>query len=433
MNVANYTDGLTRFIEASPSAYHAAAEICRQLKNAGFREQPQNSSWPVLRAQDKGFMCRDGAVIAWRAPKRDAPLPPDIRFNVFGCHTDSPGFVLKPGIDFVAHGFWQLAVEVYGGPLLYSWFDRDLCVAGRVITAAGDELLVDTGAVARIPSLAIHLDREANSAFTVNRQKHVQPILGLACDRPEGGFMQILANKLGVSRSELYGVELCLRDTQPPARTGLNEELFTAGRLDNLSSVYAGLTAITGQVRAGGELSDRTVGVFAAFNHEEVGSQTRSGAAGPLLEECVSRLQESVRADAQQKMAGRAASVILSADAGHSLHPNYPEKHDPDEKPVLGGGVLYKQNANQRYISDATGQAAWKSLCVRAGVETQSFVSRNDSPCGSTIGPALAARMGMCTLDAGVPLMAMHSVRELAHVADLHDLAVIAATHLGGE
>lgn len=431
----DYAAFLSGFVEASPSSYHAVLTAAEVLVASGFTYLDEGASWPALASGEGAFIIRDGALIAWRA---GADLTPESPVRVLGCHTDSPGFVLKPQPDFSAEGWAQAGVEIYGGPLLNSWLDRDLEFAGRLVTTDGTEHLTRTGAVARIPQLAIHLDREVNSGLTLDRQRHVQPIIGVAAPDVNGidtpSIVELLARGAGVSAIDIAGIDVRLSDTQPPARIGANRELLASGRLDNLSSMVAGLVALTATEPAAG-----TVSVLAAFDHEELGSETRSGASGPLLADVLARLRSGLTSglDAREAVdAGaraHAASWCLSADAGHAAHPNYPEKHDPRVRPRPGAGPILKINANQRYATDAHGAALWRRLCDASGVSGQEFVSNNTVPCGSTIGPLTATRLGIRTVDVGVPLLSMHSARELAHVDDLHGLARVTAAFFAGE
>lgn len=411
-----YIEFVSDVVAASPSAYHAVDAVGGALAAVGFQAYEEAMAWAPLQAESRGFVRRDGALIAWRAGAGvDATSP----VRILGSHTDSPGFVLKPQPDFTAEGWAQAGVEVYGGPLLNSWLDRDLEFAGRIVTRDGAEHLVRTGAVARIPQLAIHLDRDVNSGLTLDRQRHVQPIIGVG---ESASVIEMLATAAGggasVRAADVVGVDVRLHDTQAPARIGAERELFASPRLDNLSSVAAGLAALIAVDPAPG-----TIAVLAAFDHEELGSETRSGASGPFLEEVLARLRAGLGAGIEESARALAASWCVSADAGHAVHPNYPEKHDPKVRPRAGAGPMLKVNANQRYTSDAHGAALWQRVCEAAGVPTQAFVSNNTIPCGSTIGPLTATRLGIRTVDVGVPLLSMHSARELAHVDDLHGLA----------
>ncbi|SDS06523.1 M18 family aminopeptidase [Corynebacterium timonense] len=379
---------LADFIAASPSPFHAAANVRDELLTAGFADE-------CLSTPGGHVLVNGGAVIAWWVP--DNPRP---RMRVVGSHTDSPGLSVKPDPDLVREGFHQVAVEVYGGPILSTWFDRDITFAGRVVLRDGTHNLVNTGPVARVSSLAIHLYR--GDAPALERQAHTAPILG-------GGepFSEVLARAAGVEPGEILAHELVSADTQ---RGELVGDMLAAGRLDNLSSVWASLRAL---LRA--KDAARDVLVLAAFNHEEVGSASPTGAGGPLLERVLAALAAELGNPAEVF----AHSLLVSADAAHSVHPNYPGKHDPTHRPVINGGPVLKINANQRYASDAVTEAEWKRACAAAGVPVQTFVGNNDVPCGSTIGPISATRLGIPTVDVGVPLLSMHSARELCGVRDM--------------
>ena len=415
-----YIARIAEFIEASPTAWHAAYEVADRLEVDGYKRRDETDEWPTLSGGDRGFIVRDGAIIAWHAGDQVQASSP---VRIIGAHSDSPGFVVKPGEVIHTEGWAQVGVEIYGGPLLNSWLDRDLAISGRVVDALGHEHLVHTAPVARIPQLAIHLDRGVNEGLTLDKQRNTQPIIGL-----EGAdFTALIENASGIKSSQILGSELRLVETQSPARLGTKGELFAAARLDNLSSVYAGLEALLTEQPAPHEIV-----VLAVFDHEEVGSETRAGAGGPILSDTVERLLTTLGATPEDFARSRAASWVLSADAGHSVHPNYSEKHDPNVHPKAGQGPMLKINAKQRYASDAHGEALWNRVCETANIPTQAFVSNNTVPCGSTIGPITAARTGIRTVDVGVPLLSMHSARELAHVDDLWHLRQACAAFFRG-
>ncbi|MET0725319.1 MAG: M18 family aminopeptidase, partial [Leifsonia sp.] len=300
----------------------------------------------------------------------------------------------------------------YGGPLFNSWLDRELELAGRIVTRDSAENLVRTGPLLRIPQLAIHLDRGVNDGLVLDKQRHLQPVWGVG-DGAQADLLALLAERAGIDAADIAGYDLLTADTASPARFGLDDALFASGRLDNLSSVHAGLRALLQAPEDAGHIS-----VLAAFDHEELGSESRSGASGPLLEDVLARVGGALGASVDDRLRAFAASWCVSADAGHAVHPNYPERHDPVNRPVAGGGPLLKINANQRYATDALGAALWARSCAAAGVAFQEFVSNNAIPCGSTIGPLTATRLGIRTVDVGVPLLSMHSARELMHVDD---------------
>ncbi len=397
---------LAAFVTASPSASHAAVEGASRLAAAGFVEQDETQAWDSTPGGH--YLVRDGALVGWRIPDRATGLTP---LRIVGAHTDSPGFQLKPRPDVGSAGWQQLGVEVYGGPLLNSWLDRELGLAGRLALADGSTRLVRTGPLMRIPQLAIHLDRTVNDdGVKLDKQLHTAPVW--AVGHPERRILEHVAEVAGCTARDIDGYDLHAFDTAAPAVFGTDQEFFASARLDNLSSVHAAVTALVGS--PGGE----QIEMVAAFNHEELGSQSRTGAAGPLLADVVGRVLGSLGASADDQHRALARSVCLSSDAGHAVHPNYPTRHDPANRPLLNGGPLLKFNANQRYATDARGAAIWRRACRAAGVPTQEFVSNNAIPCGSTIGPLTATRLGITTVDVGLPLLSMHSARELAGADD---------------
>ncbi|MDN5724450.1 MAG: M18 family aminopeptidase [Propionibacteriales bacterium] len=413
---------LANFVRASPSSFHAAAEGARRLTAAGFVEQAETEDFA---AEPGGYwMVRDGALVAWRIPTGASGRS---GFRIIGSHTDSPSFKLKPRPDLTSAGWQQLGVEVYGGPLLNSWLDRELGLAGRIVTTDGAQHLVRTGPIMRIPQLAIHLDRQVNEVgVKLDKQLHTAPVWSV--QGPEGtasgDILRHLAEIAGVDAADVLGHDVLAFDTAAPARFGANEEFFASARLDNLSSVHASLQAMINNTDA------EPITVLAAFDHEEIGSGSRSGANGPILSDVLGRIALAVGATGDQQHQMYARSYCLSADAGHAVHPNYVGHHDPANRPLLNGGPLLKINANQRYATDAVGSALWRRACAAAGVPTQEFVSNNQLPCGSTIGPLTATRLGITTVDVGIPLLSMHSAREMAGVADPYSLARAAEAFL---
>jgi len=396
---------LADFVRASPSSFHAVEEAGRRLTDAGFTPLDEMDHWE--RGSGKRFVIRDGAIIAWIEP---GSATATTGFRILGAHTDSPGFKLKPKPTTASQGWIQAGVEVYGGPLFNSWLDRELEFAGRLVFDDGTTALVRTGPFLRFPQLSVHLDRAVNEALKLDPQAHLNPVIGVG-DPADADVVDHLAQLAGRRGSAVAGFDIVVADTAPPAVFGLGSRLFASGRLDNLSSVHAGLTALLRMPQ-----DPEHIVVFAAFDHEEVGSATRSGASGPLLADVLARVKEGVSVSDQAR--SLAASWCLSADAGHAVHPNYAERHDPANRPIVGGGPLLKINANQRYATDAVGAAEWARACGQAGVDYQEFVSNNSLPCGSTIGPLTATRLGIRTIDVGIALLSMHSARELCGVDD---------------
>lgn len=432
-SAADHIEDLGAYVSASPSSFHAVHEAARRLDGAGFTALNELQAWDGAAngageaappaAEGKYYVIRDGALISWVVP---AGAGPTTGFNILGAHTDSPSFKLKPKPTTGKFGWLQAGVEVYGGPLLNSWLDRELQLAGRLVMRDGTQHLTATGALLRFPQLAIHLDRAVNEGLTLDKQQHMNPVFGLG-DPAGADLLGLLAARVPgaeVDPAQIGGYDVVIADTQAPAVFGANNEFFASGRLDNLSATHAGLTALiahAGTPRPQGA----PIAVLAAFDHEEIGSASRSGACGPLLEDVLVRISDGLGASASQRRQAFAASFCVSADAGHAVHPNYPERHDPANRPVLNGGPLLKINANQRYATDAAGAAFWATLCTDAGIPYQEFVSNNVMPCGSTIGPLTATRLGIRTVDVGVALLSMHSARELCGVEDPHRLATV--------
>lgn len=407
---------LGEFVTASPSSFHAVAEAVRRLTESGFSPLIETEAWSLNAG--KYYVQRDGAVIAFVIPQGATAAT---GFRILGSHTDSPTFKLKPKPTTSSFGWLQAGVEVYGGPLLNSWLDRELVLAGRIVTHDGTEVLTRTAPLLRFPQLAIHLDRGVNEGLKLDPQRHMNPIWGTG-RADEQDLLAVLAEAAGIDPLTIGGYDVVACDAQAPALFGATSEFLASARLDNLSSVHASLVAL--QSVADESLSQ--IPMLAAFDHEEIGSASRSGAAGPFLEEVVRRIGFSLGGSTEDSYRAIADSICLSSDAGHAIHPNYPERHDPANQPLAGKGPLLKINANQRYSTDAVSAAAWTQWCAQADAPYQEFVSNNAMPCGSTIGPITATRLGIRTLDVGVPLLSMHSAREMAHVEDLYGLARIA-------
>ncbi|WP_301206349.1 M18 family aminopeptidase, partial [Corynebacterium stationis] len=318
--IADFID----FIEQSPSSYHAAEVVASRLQDAGFARVDETAQWP---STPGGYvMVRGGAVMAWVVPENFTG-----EFKIVGSHTDSPGFMVKPNPDFRNAGWSQLAVEVYGGPILHTWFDRELKLAGQAVLKDGSRRLVDTGALVRIPNLAIHLHREKN--FDPDRQVHVQPIIGLDAD--DVSFAEILAEKLEVDAEEISAFNLITVDSQRGEVFGAGHKFLAAGRMDNLSSVWASMQAL---ISTAEDYSGEDVLVLSAFDHEEVGSASRYGAAGPILEDVLTRTAAALGKNEEERRQIYARSSCISVDAAHSVHPNYAVKHDPTHHPLIGQG-----------------------------------------------------------------------------------------------
>ncbi|MFH8367858.1 M18 family aminopeptidase [Streptomyces sp. NPDC018031] len=418
-----HTDDLLTFLAAAPSPYHAVAHAAERLEKAGFRQVEETDPW------DGGtggrYVLRGGAIIAWYVPEGADPSTP---YRIVGAHTDSPNLRVKPIPDTGAHGWRQLAVEIYGGPLLNTWLDRDLGLSGRLSLRDGGERLVRVDRpLLRVPQLAIHLDRSVNTdGLKLDRQRHLTPVWGLG-NPAEGDLIRFLAEENGLDPADVTGWDLMVHSVEPPAYLGRDRELVAGPRMDNLLSVHAATAALTA-VAARPGLS--VIPVLAAFDHEENGSESDTGAQGPLLGNVLERSVYARGGSYEDRARAFAGTVCLSSDTGHAVHPNYAERHDPDHHPMPNGGPILKVNVNQRYATDGRGRALFAAACERADVPWQSFVSNNAMPCGTTIGPITAARHGITTVDIGVAILSMHSARELCGAEDPHLLATALASFL---
>lgn len=416
---------LLTFIDRSPTPYHAVAETGRRLREAGFRELEEADVWE-LSPGDRRYLVRQGGGLV--ALQLGGVSPAEGGFRVVGAHTDSPNLRVKPLADVEAHGYRQIAVEPYGAALLHTWLDRDLSLAGRVTRREGEGLstvLMDfRRPLLRIPNLAIHLQREIDKeGLKLNAQTHLVPVAGLdgAQTLPDLLASELRAQGIAAAEAgDVLGFDLMAYDVQPAAVSGARGEFICASRIDNLGSCHAAVTALVSA--ASSPLPDFTR-VAVLYDHEEVGSRSARGAAGPLLAEALERVVAGFGGGEPQGLArALARSVLVSVDMAHAVHPNYAEKHEPRHRPVVGGGPVIKLNANQSYATDAPTAGLFSALCARLGIQPQHFVSRSDLACGSTIGPTTAARVGIRAVDVGSPMLSMHSCREMAGSADVQPM-----------
>jgi aspartyl aminopeptidase len=422
----NPAESLCRFIDAAPTPAFAATALCEALGGAGFAAlDPRAPRWDL---PPGGYLVRRGnAVVAFRLRSRRIA-----RLALVGAHVDSPHLHLKPNAGYVCEGCLQLGVEPYGGVLLNSWLDRDLGLAGTVALRDGSLRPVRIHRpLARVAQLAIHLDRRINDdGLKLNPQQHLAPLWGIAgrdADAP-AQLRALLAEAVGCPAEAIAGHDLALYDLAPATLGGASNELIFAGRIDNLASCHAGLCALLGA----GSGPEDTVPVLACFDHEEVGSETATGAEGPVLAHTLERIALALGIDRQAWLAALAGSLMVSADMAHAVHPNWPDRHEPRHRPRLGGGPVLKSNANQRYATGAAGAARIRALAAEAGVAVQDFVARTDLGCGSTIGPAVAAALGIEVVDLGSPMLSMHSARECAATADHAALIALLGAVLRG-
>ncbi|MBL4834011.1 MAG: M18 family aminopeptidase [Pseudomonas sp.] len=410
MNHSDTNQQLADFIQASPTPFHATHNMVERLLAAGFERLDERSDWQ-LKPDGRYLVTRnDSSLIAFTLGALESGI------RLVGAHTDSPCLRVKPQPELNQQGLWQLGVEVYGGVLLAPWFDRDLSLAGRVtFRTTGGSLqsrLINFGRpIATIPSLAIHLNRGVNENLAINAQTDLPPVLAHSLE-PAHDLRQLLRVQLEEEHAEgeveqVLDYELSFYDTQPPSTLGLKGDFFSSARLDNLLSCHAGLAALLAS-DAGNPC------MLVCTDHEEVGSSSACGADGPFLEDVLRRVlpDESARIRCIQR------SVLISADNAHAIHPNFADRHDGNHGPQLNAGPVIKINSNQRYATNSETSSFFRELCAQAEVPVQSFVVRSDMGCGSTIGPITASRLGVRTVDIGVPTFAMHSIREMAGSRD---------------
>lgn len=416
MDIEQFNRGLLEFLAASPTPFHAVQQMEKRLLLAGFEVLQEADDWALQAGGRYCVIRNNSSIVAFTVGEKNVL---DMGLRMVGAHTDSPCLKVKPQPEIFEAGYFQLGVEVYGGALLNPWFDRDLSLAGRVSfrDTAGNikSLLVDfERAVATIPSLAIHLDKEANSARSINSQTDIPPVL-MQTDDEKTSFRDLLLAQLllehpGCGADKVLDYELSFYDTQPAAIIGLHNEFIASARLDNLLSCYIGLQALLTE--------SREYRVLVCNDHEEIGSQSAVGAQGPMLRSVLARL---VANDTEFTRAID-CSMMISVDNAHAVHPNFADRHDANHGPVLNGGPVIKMNANQRYATNSETSSLFRHWCESVEEAVQAFVVRTDMGCGSTIGPITASELGVKTLDIGVPTFAMHSIRELAGSRDAYSL-----------
>lgn len=426
-----FSADLLQYLNESPTAYHAVENAVALLREQGFQELKETESWSLLKG-GKYFVVKNGsALIAFTVGKGDLAKE---GFRIIGAHTDSPCLKIKPGACSVTpDGYVKVNVEIYGGAILNTWFDRPLAMAGRLIVKENgvlrEKLIQIDKPVFLIPNLCIHFHRDVNEKAAYNKQTDLLPLL---CMKEEGVekeeyLFQLIREETGTEKADIADYELFLYEYQKGIFTGKNQEFISASRIDDLSMVYAGLTALT-QVKTGAACQ-----MLAAFDNEEVGSTTAQGANSGLLRELLNRICKNLGLTDEEYFQAIANSTSVSADLAHAVHPNYSDKHDAETRPVLGEGPVIKYSASQRYATTAMSAAYFMEACERAGVPCQKFVNRNDIAGGSTIGPALSGLTTIPTVDMGAPILAMHSIRELGAVADMVSTKLAFRAYYGGE
>lgn len=417
MTQNDFNQLLLTFLDRSPTPFHATENMVAACVAAGFEVLQERDSWSLKPGGRYVVTRNQSSVIAFTLPADSNAV--ETGFRMSGAHTDSPCLKVKTNPDMKGQGYLRLGVEVYGGALLSTWFDRDLSIAGRVSYrsdkgAVKHALVNFERPVGTVPNLAIHLNREVNNGVAINAQTHL-PIVLMQQEDDAVSFNDLLVAQLKVQGvtdvEEILEHECLAYDTQPAALIGFKEDFIASARLDNLLSCFIGLKALL-------DSNQDVPSLLVCNDHEEVGSLSASGAQGPFLQSVLKRIA-GAEESYQQMMA---ASMMVSCDNAHGIHPNYASYHDNNHAPLLNAGPVIKLNANQRYASNSESSAWFKLACQQSGVEVQSFIMRSDLACGSTIGPITSAELGVRTIDVGVPQFAMHSVRELAGSQDAYKL-----------
>lgn len=409
------SEQLFEFITQSPTAWHAVDEVKRSLLKQGFEELLEQESWK-LKSGGKYFVTRNGSSLT-------AFIIPNDKLKslrIVASHTDSPALKLKPHSEFVVGNMTMLGVEVYGSPLLTSWLNRDLGLAGRVIflDPQGNKktaLVNVKDSPLTIPQLAIHLDRSVNESGPVlNKQDHLSAVAGLATAKKN--YLENQLSKV-ISFSKILSSDLFLYPLEKPSYIGYGKDLFAAYRIDSLVSVHAALQAFSNQ-----QAHPQQMKMIVFWDNEEIGSNSCQGASSPFLPQMLERIAIGIGLSREEQLQLTSQSLCVSVDLAHATHPNYPEKHDALHRPWLNKGIVLKHNAQQRYATDAHSAAFVTEICHKHHIPLQHFVSRNDMPCGTTIGPIHANLTGMATVDIGCPQLSMHSSRELAGCQDYQDM-----------
>lgn len=425
--MATYTEKLLSFIDASPVNFLAVKNVCNTLLDNGFVQLHAEEALKDL--PDKFFITKNNsAVFAFHLGRQSMA---DAGFRVIAAHSDSPTFRIKPNAEMVGEGgLLRLNTEAYGGAILNTWFDRPLSLAGRVILRSADALNPQTRLLnikrplLVIPNLAIHFNRQVNDGVKLSKQKDMLPILGYVNDRLEadGLLVRLIANELQIEKEQIIDFDLYLYDTTPACLVGLNNEFISSGRLDDLSMVHAGMEAMTAE-----SAKPEATKVLAIFDNEETGSGTKQGAGSNFLMSLIQRIVLAQGGSIDDYYRSVEKAFMVSADNAHGFHPNYAEKYDPTNHALLGGGPVIKINAAQKYATDAMSAAVFQQICERAGVPCQRFVNSSDIAGGSTLGNILTSSIAINGVDMGNPVLAMHSVRELASAAD-HENCIKAFT-----
>lgn len=414
----DFARNLLDFIYDSPTQFHAVDEVKNILKEKGFNELKSNERWNIEKNEKYFTTKNDSALVAFKTGNGEIE---DNGFKIIGAHTDAPTFRIKPNPEMVeGNTYLRLNTEVYGGPILNTWLDRPLSIAGRVtiksknILRPKTKLLNINKPILIIPNLAIHMNKEVNKGIELNKQKHTLPLASIINEefQKDNYLINIIADELNIKSENIIDFDLFLYEYNKGNIVGMNDEFISTGKLDDLAMVHAGINSLVECPITEG------TNVMVCFDNEEIGSMTKQGAASPMLKNILERIIIAQNKDRENFMMALDNSFIISADMAHALHPNYVEKHDPTNKPVLDGGPVIKINANQSYTTDSESGSVYEMICKKADIPYQKFVNRSDERGGSTIGPISSSQLDIRSIDIGGPMLGMHSIRELCSVKD---------------
>ena len=415
----NKAEELIEQVYKSPTTYHAVNNCKNILSKNGYSEIKLKNSWDLKKGGKYFLKQNDSSVFAFKIGKKCN----EIKFKIVGSHTDAPGLKIKPNPEMLSEGYLKLNTEIYGGPILGTWFDRPLALAGRVYVKTDSpmepkrKLININKPIAIIPNLAIHMNRQVNEGVTVNNQKDILPILKTVETKFEKNnyLLKLIADKLSVGVNEILDFDLYFYEYEKGIIFGIDDEFISIGRIDDLQAVYAGLDALISSAEA-----DDAISVLACFDNEEVGSSSKQGADSQLLSNILERIVISLSKDNSREkyLSSISRSFMISLDGAHSIHPNKPEKCDPTNKPMINSGPVIKISANQKYTSDAHSISIYKGISEKAGVPYQVFVNHSNEKGGSTIGPISSTHLEIKSVDVGIPMFAMHSIREMCGVKD---------------
>jgi len=408
---------LISFIDSSPTAFHAVEDIKTKLALKGFKELFLEESWNLHKSGKYYIVKNNSAITAFIVGTGDIQLD---GFKIIAGHTDSPTFRIKPNPEMLTENYLKLNTEVYGGPILNTWLDRPLSIAGRVMVKGDHPLYPKTKLlninkpILVIPNVAIHMNSKVNQGIELNKQVDLLPIISLVNKELEkqNFLLKLIAKELKIEEENILDFDLFLYEFTKGSLVGLDEEFISSGRLDNLAMVHAGITALAEAKPS------KATNVMVCFDNEEIGSRTKQGANAPMLANILERIVLSLGKNREDYFRALSKSYMISADMAHAVHPNHPEKHDPTNKPLMGHGPVIKINANQSYTSDSDSIAVYEQICKENKIPVQKFVNRSDERGGSTIGPISSSQVDIRSIDIGNPMLAMHSIRELASVED---------------